>query len=151
VTGLAALAALLLLLIPEPKPAPPHTARGTPFAWHQDERWEALEASFLRARAAGCESLAPRIEAMLHDGRRLLAAAASCPLEPRSVEWDDLQRTTFELGPMIAACPGRIPDYIDLVTRMRSLVKTKSRRWDMAQPATRDRLYRMLYAGRAAA
>lgn len=150
VTGLAALAALLFLLVPAPKPAPPHTAAGTPFAWHQDERWKALEASFLRARADGCESVAPRIEATLRDGRRLLAAAASRQLEPKSAVFDELERATFELGPMVGACPGRIPNYIDLVTTMRSVVKTQSRRWDMGQLATRDRLYRMLYAGRAA-
>jgi hypothetical protein len=150
VTALAVLAALLLVLIPAPEPVPPRTAGRRPFVWLQDERWEALEASFLRARAAGCDSLAPRVEAMLRDGRRLLAAAAPRPLEPNSAVFDEIERATFELGPMVGACPGTIPDYIDLVTRMRSVVKEQSRRWDMGQPATRDRLYRLLYGGRAA-
>ena len=51
---------------------------------------------------------------------------------------------------MAGACPGRIPEYIALVTRMRSVIKQQSRRWDMGRPATRDRLYRLLYGGRAA-
>ena len=149
-TVLTVLVIVLLLLVPAPEPTAPHAAGGRPFVWQQDERWEALEASFLRARAAGCESLAPRIDAMLRDGRRLLATAASRRLEPESAVFDEIERATFELGPMVGACPGRIPEYIALITRTRSVVKQQSRRWDMGHPATRDRLYRLLYGGRAA-
>lgn len=149
-TALAVLAIALLLFVPPPDTAPPHAAAGRPFAWHQDERWEALEASFLRARDTGCESLAPRIQGMLRDGRQLLATAASRRLEPESALFDQIEQATFELGPVVGACPRTIPDYIDLVTSTRSVVKRQSRRWDMRQPATRDRLYRLLYGGRAA-
>ena len=69
VTVLAVLAIALLLFLPPRDTAPPHPAAGRPFAWHQDERWEALEASFLRARAEGCASLPPRNEGLLRDGR----------------------------------------------------------------------------------
>jgi hypothetical protein len=150
VTALAVLAALVPLLIPAPEPAPRNTAGGSPFAWHQDRRWEALEASFLDARVAGCDWLAPQIDAMLADGRRLRGAAASRSLEPESAILGELERITFDLGPMVAACPGKIPDYIDHVTGIRSAIKKQSRRWDMGQPATRNRLYRMLYGGRGA-
>jgi hypothetical protein len=138
------------LLIPARKPAPPHLAPGRPFEWRQDERWEALEAGFLQARAAGCESLAPHIERMLRDGRRLLDDAVSRRIEPESGIFDEIERITFDIGPMAGACPGRIPEYVAFVTRMRSEVKRQSRRWDMGQAATRDRLYRLLYGGRAA-
>jgi hypothetical protein len=87
---------------------------------------------------------------MLGDGRRLLAGVASRSLEPQSAILDEIERMTFDLGPMVGACPGKIPDYIDLVTGIRSAIKEQSRRWDMGQPATRDRIYRMLYGGRAA-
>ncbi len=149
-TALAVLAIALLLFVPPPDTAPPQVAAGRPFAWHQDERWEALEAGFLRARAAGCESLAPRIEGMRRAARKLLATAASRPLEPQSAVFDEIERATFDLGPMVAACPGMIPDYVSLATSTRSVVKAQSRCWDMGQPATRDRLYRLLYGGRAA-
>jgi hypothetical protein len=150
VTALAVAAIALLLSVPPRDTAPPHAAAGKPFTWHQDERWEALEASFLRARDAGCESLAPRIEGMLRDGRHLLATAASRRLEPQSAVFDEIERATFELGPVVAACPGTIPEYLALVTRVRSVVKGQSRRWDLGRPATRDRLYRLVYGGRAA-
>jgi hypothetical protein len=150
VAAVAAVVVGALLVIPAPRPASPHAAGGKPFAWHQDERWEALEASFLRARAAGCERQAPRIEGMLDNGRRVLAGIAAAPLEPENAALDEIERITFELGPMVAACPATIPGYIALVTGTRSAVKRQSRRWDMARPATRDRLYRLLYGGRAA-
>jgi hypothetical protein len=51
---------------------------------------------------------------------------------------------------MVAACPERLTDYIDLVTRTRSLLKRQSESWDMNDRAVRDRLYRLLYGGRTA-
>ncbi len=150
--GAAALAAALVaaLLIPWPEPAAPPAGRGTPFVWHQDERWGALEAVFRNARSAGCRSLAPGIGQGLAEGDRLLAAAAARPLDPDDAVFAEIERTAFELGPMIAACPQRIPEYVEFVARLRSVVKDQSRRWDMGSAATRDRLYRLLYGSRAA-
>jgi hypothetical protein len=150
VVVLAVFATGVLLLVPAPGRARPHAAGGKPFAWHQDERWEALEAGFVQARAGGCRSLETKIEQMLRDAQRLLGAVASRQLEPESPSFDQIEHITFDLGPMVGACPDKIPDYIDLVTRTRSVVKRQSQRWDMGQPATRDRLYRLIYGGRAA-
>lgn len=138
------------MFVPWPEPAAPAGAGGRPFAWHQDERWQALEGSFRRAREAGCASVTPRAEAMLGEGRRLLADVASARLGADAVLLDEIERNTFELGPMVAACPETIPDYVHLVTRMRSVVKEQSRHWDMRLAATRTRMYRLLYGGRAA-
>jgi Permuted papain-like amidase enzyme, YaeF/YiiX, C92 family len=142
-------ALLLTLVVPLPEPAPP-AVRGTPFAWHQDERWQALEASFRSARAEGCAALASRIDGALARGRRLLAEAGSRPLEPASSLFDEVERTNFELGALVGACPTGIPEYVGLVTRTRSVVKDQSRHWDMSSRAVRDRLYRLIYGGRAA-
>ena len=143
-------ALLLALFVPLPEPGPPRVVRGTPFAWRQDERWQALEASFRSARKDGCAALAPRIDAALARGRRLLAEAGSHPLEPASSLFDEVERSNFELGALVGACPTGIPEYVGLVTRTRSVVKEQSRRWDMGSPAVRDRLYRLIYGGRAA-
>ena len=51
---------------------------------------------------------------------------------------------------MVAACPERILDYIELVTKTRSLLKRQSETWDMNDRTVRDRLYRLIYGGRAA-
>ncbi len=145
-----AAALFAVLWLPWPESAPPLPAGGTPFAWRQDERWRALEAAFRDARSAGCPALAPRIGTALAAGGRLLAAAAARPLEPDAAMLVELERTAFEIGPMVAACPERIPDYVALVTRLRSVVKDQSRRWNVNSAATRERLYRLLYGSRAA-
>jgi len=150
VPTLAVVAIGILLLFPAQRPVPPHAAAGRPFAWHQDPRWEALEAGFVQARAAGCETLVGRIQQTLRDGRRLLAEVASSGLAPESAIFDDLERITFDLGTMVAACPETMSDYVEFAGRMRSAVKRQSQRWDMSEPATRNRLYRLLYGGRAA-
>ena len=143
-------AAVALTFVPWPEPAAPAGAGGRPFAWEQDERWRALEASFRRARETGCVSVTPRAEGMLGEGRRLVADAASAQLGPDSLLLDEIERSLFDLAPMIAACPEKIPDYVILVTRVRSVVKEQSRHWDMRLEATRARMYRLLYGGRAA-
>ncbi len=148
--AVVALGATALLLVPEAAPHPPHAAAGRPFVWNQDERWRSLEESFRNARAAGCASLAPRIDAMLRQGRDLLARATQARLAPDDALLDEIERTTFELGPTVAACPDRLPEYLDLAATTRSLVKRQSRGWDMSSRAARDRLYRLLYGGRAA-
>ncbi len=143
-------AAGALLFVPWPEPAAPAGAGGRPFVWNQDQRWQALETAFRNARKAGCAGSRPRAEAMLGEGRRLVADAAAGEVGPESVVLDEIERTTFELGPMVAACPETIPEYVRLVTRMRSMVKRQSRHWDMGLAATRTRMYRLLYGGRAA-
>ncbi len=144
----AAFAAVLSL--PWPEPAPPRPAGGTPFAWHQDERWQSLEAAFLSARAAGCGRLAPRIAAAFTGGERLLAAASDRPLGPDAPLLGEIERTVFDLGPMVAACPDGLPEYVGLVARLRSVLKRQSQHWEIGSPATRGRLYRLLYGSRAA-
>ena len=143
-------AAGTLMFVPWPEPAAPAGAGGRPFAWNQDERWQALEVSFRRAREAGCVNVIPRVEVMLGEARRLVGGVSSAKLDPDSAVLDEIERNTFEIGPMVAACPEAIPDYVLLVTRMRSVVKEQSRHWDMRIAATRRGMYRLLYGGRAA-
>ncbi len=143
-------AAGVLMFVPWPEPAAPAGAGGRPFVWNQDQRWQALEAAFRDAREAGGASVSPRAEAMLAEGRRLVAGAAAGEVEPESAVLDEIERTTFELGSMVAACTATMPEYVRLVTRMRSAVKRQSRHWDMGLAATRTRMYRLLYGGRAA-
>ncbi len=150
IAALAAGAAFAILCVSEPAPSAPEAARGQPFAWRQDERWEVLEARFRRARAEGCAALAGRSDDALGRLHELLGVVASRPLEVEDATFDELERLTFELGPLVAACPARLPAYVAAVTRTRSLVKVQSRRWPMAARATRERLYRLLYGGRAA-
>jgi hypothetical protein len=138
------------LSIPTPEPAPSKGASGRPFAWKLDERWKHQEAIFAAARDAGCERLGDRINSGFEQGRQVLEKVARGPLSPDDPAFGDLEMILFDLGSMVGACPDRLPEYIDLLTTTRSRIKAQSRQWDVDSQEVRDRLYRLLYGGRAA-
>ena len=147
---LAISALYLLLLIPDSAPPVNFTGNKQPFVWNRDEYWNALEERFQAARDSGCVQLAPRIEKELFQSHRLLAQLASDTLAPDNSAFDEIEKIFFELGPNIAACPQKLPEYIQLQTRLRKLVKEQSQHWEMNSPSARDRIYRLLYGSRAA-
>jgi hypothetical protein len=142
-------------MIPEaaspPLPAPTAVASPNaeaPFHWNQDELWLALEQRFRDAAALGCERLRGPIDDGLGYGHRLLAGLAAHNVGPEARVLDSIEYNTFELAALVAGCFERLPEYADLVARTRSVVKRQSERWDMK--AGKDRLYRLLFGGRAA-
>jgi hypothetical protein len=141
----------LVLCIPgarAPEPVNPHKR---PFGWNDDSRWFALEERFRELRAAGCGPRAfERIDAALVRGQRLVDRVESRAWSSQAPLFDSLEASTFALGPMIGACPQQLGAYIQLVTRTRSAVKRQSEHWDVNAPDTRDRMYRLLFGGRAA-
>ncbi|MBP8696452.1 MAG: hypothetical protein KBH73_08320 [Syntrophobacterales bacterium] len=147
---LAAVILFVLLSIPAPDPPLPAGAAGKPFTWKQDEKWKALESSFLEAREIGCKGLQPRTAQGFKQLRQDLAVLSAAPVKPDARVLDRLETLTFALGTTVAACPEGIPRYIELVTKTRSVMKRQSQRWDLDDRTVRDRLYRMLYGGRAA-
>jgi hypothetical protein len=145
---LSCLALYILLLIPESVASPPEPAAHQPFQWNQNERWLALEQKFRDARAVGCSGLRGAIDEGIRHGGRMLAEIAARPVDPTHPILDSIENHTFELGTMVGGCVNRLPEYIDFVTRMRSLMKRQSEHWDMN--IGKDRLYRLLWGGRAA-
>jgi len=140
----------LALLLPEAeRPAPAITGH-EPFVWNQDQFWKSLEAHFQEARAAGCDPLGTRIDGSVAEIQALLDALAREPVQPEYRRLELLEGALFRLAPMMAACPNRLADFLDLVTRVREIVKQQSARWDIKLPAARQRLYRLLYGSRAA-
>src|SRR5207237_5012866 len=143
----------LWLLFSIPMSRSPHVVNPhkKPFGWNDDPRWFALEQRFRELRVQGCDrSASARINAALDASHRLIGEVSSRSWNPEAAVFDSLEASTFELGPMIGACPQRLVDYIQLVTQTRSVVKRQSQRWDVNQQITRDRMYRLLYGGRAA-
>jgi len=51
---------------------------------------------------------------------------------------------------MIAACPSRLNDYIELAARVRQKIKEQSIHWDMSDKNIKHLTYRLLYGTRAA-
>jgi hypothetical protein len=140
----------LLLLIPDSAPTVNFTGNKEPFVWNHDEYWNALEERFKAARDSGCAQLAPRIEKELFQSHHLLSQLAVDTLAPNDSAFYEIEKIFFELGPNIAACPQKLPEYIRLQTRLRKLVKEQSQHWEMNSPSARDRIYRLLYGSRAA-
>ena len=146
--GLAGLAALLLSLparqVPVPEP-PPH---GAPFVWNQDSLWRALETQYVALRTAGCSGAEG--PAGLASVSTRLDAIASATLLPADPQLDSLEQAFFALGPVVAACPAQLHDYVTLSGRVHQVVKDQSRSWNPDDPQAKQRLYRMLYGARAA-
>ena len=147
-TGILVAAIFLSALLSIPAPGPPleEGVAGKPFTWKQDATWNALEASFRQARSIGCAGLMEPIEEGFRRGRQYLTSLAASPFGPDAAIFTEPERNIFSLGTMVAACPERLKDYIDLVTGTRSLLKRRSENWDMNDLAARDRRDRGLAA-----
>lgn len=140
----------LIFLYPEYQPPIPSPLQQRAFVWDQDSQWKALEAQFVKLRPGGCEGLGDQLDEHLVHARDLITQAIGQQLTPEAPLFQDLESTLFGLAPMVAVCTERAPEYIGLVAWMRSVIKDQSLRWDLSSPATRSRLYRLLYGGRAA-
>ncbi len=148
---LLALACLyLLLLIPEAKPPPPKGAGKQAFTWNRDAFWSELETRFREARTLDGAERTMRFNQLLEEVQQALAALAETNPPPAAPVFDELETRFFQLAPLAAACPDRRPDFMSAAARMSRLVKWQSERWPMDSAETRQRLYRLLYGGRAA-
>lgn len=134
----------LLLLIPGPGPDVPSRGGMEPFAWKGDEFWSALETRFQDARRQGCDSVRAPLESELVAIRQLLAEIDAGTAGPHDQRWVTLETSLFRLTPLVAACPARASEYVDLFTALRSAVKRQSTHWDMDTAAARDRVYRSI-------
>lgn len=145
---IVALVAVLFVPLPESGAPPPASRR--PFIWNQDERWNAQEATFRELRRADCLGLSERIEEGLARADSLMQAAATGSLGPDAPILAEIEDLTFRLGPMIAACPDHAGEYLGRVAQLRTIAKDQSLSWNLADQSSRDRLYRLIYGGRAA-
>ena len=147
-------ATYLLLLIPEREPSLPPSAAGSPqkqpFVWNQDFYWQALEAKYRQLQQSGCTDVQNQVGSELIKAAGLLLQISQKQLGPEAPEFADLERKTFEAGPLVSGCNMLIPEYIRFVTDMRAVVKRESEDWDMKSDASRITLYRLLYGGRTA-
>jgi hypothetical protein len=148
----AALCAIALLLsIPAPEVSISAAASGAaPFAWNRGAYWHELERHFVAAESAGCDSLDVTISARVIALDSGITRLRRTDTAPNSSILDTLERRYFELGPLIAQCGDRLPDYARLQASLRDAVKMQSRRWDIATRTARERIYRALYGSRAA-
>lgn len=142
---------LLLLVIPAGDPPVPEAPpSGGPFAWSQDSLWQALEASYLAARDAGCDRTEATAAVELAALRAAVDGLDTLVLDPSQPLLGTIQSRFMALGASVAACPALLVDYVALSGRLREAVKRQSGRWNLADRAARERLYQLLYGARAA-
>ncbi len=144
------IAVFLVLSVPSPDRVPPKGVVGEPFTWKQDQTWDTLEAYFREAKGIGCEGLKEKIDRGLKAGNRDLDLLSKSQRKPDDPIFSELEKISAVLGTMVAVCPGRLGEYIDLLTRTRNVLKVQSRQWDLQSREVRNRLYRLLYGGRIA-
>lgn len=148
IAGLTLSVAALTWPAPQPRVATaPEGAQ--PFFWNSDSLWNALEASFVRNRSAGCaaERVARNRMASLDS---TLVRLRTRPVEASDPVFDSVEIAFFQLAPQIAACGTLADDYVALQGRLREAIKWQSRGWNLSNRDTRERLYRSLYGTRAA-
>jgi hypothetical protein len=150
---LAGVAAVFgLLCIPDTAPAlPPAPERGGAFTWNRDAFWKSLEARYVEARQRGCTTADQAVARQFSELEAALEDLASRAAGPADPAFDRLETAYFSLGPLLAACPERLGDYLEDDERIREVVKDQSRHWDMDSSAARSRIYRALYGARLAA
>ena len=120
------------------------------FAWNQDTFWESLEERYQKLRQAGCAGVAEDVRGRMEGLRKLLVRIDGGKFGPDADEFSELERGTFEVGPLASACDTGIEDFLLLAADMRTVVKRQSEHWDMKSDAARNTLYRLLYGARAA-
>lgn len=146
--GLPVLYVLLLIPLPSTPPLPAPDVKS--FLWNQDAYWSYLESKFLEARAVDAATKDRIIDSAVLEIAGLLDSCDNGEINPDSPLLDTLETAVFESAPVVAAKPDRLPDYIQLQTRLRSAIKAQSRRWDVNAVDVRNRLYRLLYGSRIA-
>lgn len=141
----------LLFSIPAPEAAISAAPDGAaPFSWNRDAFWKELESRFVAAENETCDSINSTVASLVTALDTGVAALRRTTTAPNSSILDSLERQYFELGPLVARCGDRVPDYARLQASLRDAVKAQSQRWDLTTWPARERIYRALYGSRGA-
>lgn len=140
----------LVLLIPDAPPPRPRGAGEKPFAWERDAFWVQLEGRFREARTWAAPERAARCGDLLRQLQDALRSLAATNLPPAAPEFDTLEQILFQLAPVAATCPERMPDFVAAAETLRQLVKQQSEHWAIDSMESRRRIYQLLYGRRAA-
>lgn len=141
---------LVLLAIPAPYPSVETKADATPFAWKKDRFWEALEARFVRARARSSSDLEPAVEGGLVELKGLIQRLEASPRGPEDRLWPAAEAAMLKVAPLVAADSRKLSPFVESVHALRRVAKRLAVAWSAQEAASRRRLYRLLYGGRAA-
>ena len=147
---LAMILLYLILLIPASNDQLPQSPGKESFIWDKDILWQEMEKKFQEARNTPCKFLDKDISSSLRNYNLLLQVFDSKKFEYDNTIFQLMEYEFFKLAPMIAACPDRLNDYIELAVKVRQKIKEQSINWDMSDKNVKHLTYRLLYGTRAA-
>ena len=147
--GVALLAGLGALYIPDGEVAVAAPEGHRRFTWGEDDLFVRLERDFDRARRSDCARSEAAIDAGLAGLDSTLGDVEAHALGADAPILSTLEGQLFEVAPLFGACPSRVPELAARTSRLRAAVKDRSSAWNLDERGARDRLYRLLYGSRA--
>ncbi len=124
--------------------------KSVPYAWNRDQLWSQLEQRFVAARTQDCRNHQSEIARQLHGLNTSIRSIETTPLSPDAPVWDKAEHQMLSLGPLLAACPDQLPEYVSTVTRLQKAIKRQAQKWLPQAQESRRRLYQIIYGGRTA-
>ena len=141
----------LILLIPIPeKEENLIEPTQNPFIWNQDEVWENLELSFLKAKSLPDKKLDSIVNSNLMELNFLVEELEQKTTSPTDSIYSYILNKYFEVAPFICAQEEKSDSYITIYNKVRRKIKLDSYHWDMNSSIARNTSYRILYGMRAA-
>ncbi|MCK4979363.1 MAG: hypothetical protein KAS62_03155, partial [Candidatus Delongbacteria bacterium] len=129
---LSLIALYLILLIPISDNPLPQSPGQASFIWDKDALWNEMESKFLEAKDTPCEFVEKNISSSLRNYNLLLGVFDTKKFSYDNTVFQLMEYEFFKLAPMIAACPSRLNEYIELAVKVRQKVKEQSINWDMS-------------------
>jgi hypothetical protein len=149
VTG-ALLLLYLLLLIPDKKDAAILPAANTSFSWNKDALWQQLENDFKTARQMPGQALDSALHIAFMKAQNLFNNIDKPGLTATDTSLSILLHHFFSLSAMVAAEQAYTDSLLHYYVKLRNIIKTQSRQWNMQDVSVRNSIYSMLYGARAA-
>ncbi|OGU68077.1 MAG: hypothetical protein A2499_12005 [Stygiobacter sp. RIFOXYC12_FULL_38_8] len=140
----------LILLIPTESVITPKLAAKKLFVWDRDSLWRSLENEYVKSKSLGCEKLESQIFRNFAFINSLSDEITNQKLQPSDPLFEDIGQVMFSTAALIGGCEKHTEEFVDLFSKVRSVIKNESREWNLKDIIVRQTLYKIIYGGRAA-
>ncbi|KAF0140462.1 MAG: hypothetical protein FD122_2477 [Stygiobacter sp.] len=140
----------LLLLIPTENVITPKLAAKKQFVWDRDSLWRSLENEYVKSKSLGCEKLESQIFRNFAFINSLSDEITNQKLQPSDPLFEDIGQVMFATAALIGGCEKHTEEFVELFSKVRSVIKNESRAWNLKDLNARQTLYKIIYGGRAA-
>lgn len=140
----------LTLLIPTESVITPKLAAKKQFVWNRDSLWRFLENEYVKSKSLGCEKVEGQIFRNFAFINSLSDEISNQKLEPGNPLFEDVGQVMFATAALVGGCEKHTAEFVELFSKVRSVIKSESREWNLKDIITRQTLYKIIYGGRAA-